>query len=68
MKKSKMYFYVGTNGTLTTAIHIKGADGVVYYKLEAGKGKKLTKDDENFVEHITVPEEEVSEWKEVDDK
>lgn len=65
MKKTLMYTYLGKNGTLTTPIFIEGAYCVTKCFLIADQGKLLTKDGINFTEQVTVPEDEVSLWKEV---
>lgn len=68
MKKQTLYTYLGTNGTITSPVHLED----IYYtskcKLTADKDMVLTKDDEFFVETIVVPYDEVEEWKEVKKK
>ena len=65
MKKCLMYTYLGKNGVLTTPIFIEGAYCVTKCLLTADEGKWLTGDGVNFTEQITVPEDEVSQWREV---
>lgn len=65
MKKTPLYTYLGTNGTITTPIHLEGIYCVIKYRLEAEINKVLTKDDINFVKTVVVPEEEVDLWREV---
>lgn len=65
MTKQVLYTYLGTNGVLTTPIHLED----IYYTrsilLRADRGMVLTKDDKNFTVSVKVPEDEVEEWKEV---
>ena len=65
MKKQVLYTYLGTNGTLTTPIHLEDIYYVRKIKLTAEDNKRLTKDGKTFVESAIVPEDEVSAWYEV---
>ena len=65
MTKTKLHFYLGTNGTLLTPIEIVGAQGVVKYRLEADDGMMLTKDDKTLVKTIVVAEADLELWHEV---
>jgi hypothetical protein len=65
MIKTPMYTYLGTNGTITSPVHLEDIYYVLKYRLEAESNKFLTKDDKNFVKMITVPADEVDQWKEV---
>ena len=65
MKKSTLYEYLGTNGIIQSGIHLEGIYSVKKIVLTADQHKRLTKDDEHFYFSVTVPEDEVSEWKEV---
>lgn len=66
MIKQVTYTYLGTNGTLTTPIHLEGIYSVKKIVLTADEGKKLTKDNINLVDRVTVrSDEEVELWKEV---
>lgn len=65
MIKTPMYTYLGTNGTITSPVHLEDIYFVLKYRLEADSNKFLTKDDKNFVKVITVPADELNEWKEV---
>lgn len=65
MNKQITYTYLGTNGILTTPIHLEGIYSVKKIVLMADEGKMLTKDNEHFVKRVSVPESEVSLWKEV---
>lgn len=68
MTKEILYTYLGTNGTITSPVHLED----IYYtrkvRLAADAGKQLTKDDVNYSSVVTVPEEEVDLWKEVKKK
>lgn len=66
MTKQVTYTYLGTNGTLTTPIHLEGIYSVKKIVLTADEGKKLTKDNINLVDRVIVRnDEEVELWKEV---
>lgn len=67
MTKTPTYTYLGTNGTITSKVHLEGIYSVKKYELLAGKDKLLTKDYENFVKVVVVPEAEINEWIEVDE-
>lgn len=67
MTKTTLYVYLGTNGTIVSPVHLED----VYYtrrlSLQADEGKMLTKDGKRFVPAIQIPEDELSEWREVKD-
>jgi hypothetical protein len=65
MKKTIMYEYLGTNGTILSPVHLEDIYYIRKYKLQADNLKKLTKDNEHFVKEVIVPEDEVEEWKEI---
>ena len=66
MIKQVLYTYLGTNGTLSTPIHLEGIYSVKKIILTASEGKKLTRDNVKFFDRITLQsEEEVALWKEV---
>lgn len=67
MLKTTYYTYLGTNGTLTTPIHLEGIYSVVKVELRAELNKKLTKDGVNFTYRVVVPESQVDMWYEVDE-
>lgn len=67
MIKTTFYTYLGTNGTLTTPIHLEGIYSITKVELQAEAGKKLTRDGINFTYRITVPESQVELWYEVDE-
>ena len=68
MTKEILYTYLGTNGTITSPVHLED----IYYtrkvRLTADAGKQLTKDDVNYSSVVTVPDEEVDLWNEVKNK
>ena len=66
MKKTPLYTYLGTNGTITSPVHLEGIYCIKKYRLEADVNKMLTKDNGlNLYKMVTVPEDEVVLWKEV---
>ena len=65
MIKTIMYEYLGTNGTICSPVHLEDIYYVRKVKLQAENLKNLTKDGQNFVKTIIVPEDEVDEWREV---
>ena len=65
MKKVEYYTYLGTNGILTTPIHLEDIYYTTKYLLVADVGKKLTKDGKNFYNERFVTESEVGDWSEV---
>lgn len=67
MKKTTVYTYLGSNGTITSKVHLEGIYSIQKYELLADKDKLLTKDYDNFVKLIIVPEAEVNDWIEVDE-
>lgn len=67
MKREILYTYLGTNGTITTPIHIEGAYYVKKLRLIAEEGKVLTKDNINYRYSVIIPEEDEDLWIEVND-
>ena len=65
MTKEILYTYLGTNGTITSPVHLEDIYYIRKVRLTADAGKQLTKDDVNYSSVVTVPEEEVDLWKEV---
>ncbi len=65
MTKEIRYTYLGTNGILTTPIHLEGIYKIKKYLLSADEHKQLTKDSINYFQQIEIPEEELEEWYEV---
>lgn len=65
MKKQVFYQYLGTNGTITSPVHLEGVYYVRKFMISADEGKKLTKDNKTFTSSTMIPEEELEDWKEV---
>ena len=65
MTKTVLYKYLGTNGTILSPVHLEDIYYIRQLKLQADNGKRLTKDNKNFVIAVTIPEDELEEWKEV---
>lgn len=65
MIKNIFYEYLGTNGTILSPVHLEDIYYVRKIELIAENGKKLTKDNKNFVKKVMIPEEELEEWKEI---
>lgn len=68
MTKKVYYTYLGTNGTITTPIHLEDIYYIRTIQLTADEDCSLTKDGQNFVKVISVPDNEVELWVEVKDK
>ena len=66
MTKEILYTYLGTNGQITSPVHLEDIYYVRSFRLIAEENKRLTKDGENYKYTVIVPEDEVSLWKEVD--
>jgi hypothetical protein len=66
MKKQVLYTYLGTNGTITTPIHLEGIYYVRKVRIEADDKKRLTKNGKDFFATVTVADEDVDAWYEVD--
>lgn len=65
MQKIALYTYLGTNGTITSPVHLEDIYYVKKYKLIADRNKRLTKDNKNFYEEVLISEDELDEWREV---
>lgn len=64
MKKTIIYKYLGTNGTIESPVHLEDIYNVRLLYLEADEGKILT----NGIEQhkiIKIPEEELNQWSEI---
>lgn len=66
MIKEVLYTYLGTNGQITSPVHLEDIYYVRSFRLNAEGEKRLTKDGKNYRYSVIVPEDEVSLWKEVD--
>lgn len=60
-----MYTYLGTNGTLTTPIHLEGIYSIKKLELKADKDKVLTNGEQQYFS-IVIPEDELNQWTETD--
>ena len=65
MKREILYTYLGTNGTITTPIHIEDTYYVRKLRLIADEGKVLTKDNINYKYSVIIPEEDEDLWIEI---
>lgn len=67
MKKEVLYTYLGTNGTITTPIHLEDTYYIRNIRLSAEPGKVLTKDyGATYKNAVIVPEEDIEQWIEID--
>lgn len=66
MIQTKMYRYLGRNGTITSPILLEQISPIAMVTLKAAQGKALTNGIKT-VYTITVFEDEVSQWQEIDD-
>ena len=65
MKQIKKYTYLGTNGTITSPVHLENIYSVIKYDLYPEEGYKLTKDGNKFYDYKNVSENELEQWYEV---
>lgn len=66
MTKTVLYTYLGTNGTITSPVHLEDIYYTRSFRLEADEGMALTKDNKNFVKRVTVFEDDdIALWREV---
>lgn len=66
MTKEVLYKYLGTNGVIVSPVHLEDIYYVRVLRLIASDGKQLTKNGQAFYQNVTIPEDELSEWYEVD--
>jgi hypothetical protein len=66
MISEKMYRYLGRNGTITSNIQLENIAPIHMVKLSASSGKILT-DGNKKLYSVTVFEDEVANWYEIDD-
>lgn len=64
MTKVPMYRYLGTNGMITSSVHLEDVYYVRMMALYADPGKKLTNGIRK-TSYVLVPEDEVISWKEI---
>lgn len=60
-----LYQYMGTNGIITSPVHLEDIYYIRLIRLIADDGKQLTKDGVMFCQSTTVPEADASQWYEV---
>lgn len=60
-----MYTYLGTNGTITTPIHLEGVPAMKKVRIKPAIGKKLTNGTVITENAVVVAESEVANWKEI---
>lgn len=65
MTKTVLYTYLGTNGTITSPVHLEDTYYIRKIRLVADSNKQLTKDNKKFVNAIIIPEEDLELWREV---
>lgn len=66
MKKTKMYRYIGLNGTLTTYILLDGINYTLRYHLAADEGKILTNGNIK-ARVVEINAEDLDQWYEIND-
>lgn len=65
MKKTVLYRYLGTNGTIESPVHLEDIYYVRLLKLRADPGKVLT-NGERYEKFVTIAENDFENWSEVD--
>lgn len=64
MRKELLYTYLGTNGTITSPVHLEDIYYVRKLKLTADRGKVLTNGDiETY--SVIIAEDELDRWREI---
>lgn len=66
MTKTKMYRYLGRNGIITSPVLLDKVEPIVMYELRASYGKMLS-NGEKITKAVTVFEDELKDWIEIDD-
>ena len=66
MTKEVLYFYLGTNGTIISSVHLEDIYYTHRYRLIADE-KKLLTNGKVTTYSVTVPEDEIDTWYEIDD-
>lgn len=64
MTKQNIYTYLGVNGIITSPVYLEGIYSIKKVQLMADTGKILT-NGQTKISSITVPEDEVSNWTEI---
>ncbi len=65
MTKTVLYTYFGTNGTITSEVHLEDIYYLRKVRLVAAPGKILT-DGEHLTASVVVLDEDVDKWTEID--
>lgn len=60
-----LYTYLGTNGTVTTPVHLEGVPAMKKIRIKPEIGKKLTDGKTVATDAVVVSESEVANWKEI---
>lgn len=60
-----LYTYLGTNGTVTTPVHLEGVPAMKKIRIKPEIGKKLTDGKTVVMDAVVVSESEVANWKEI---
>lgn len=66
MTKTVLYQYIGTNGTILSPVHLEDVYYIRKLSLAADTGYILT-NGETYRKHITIPEDDLDLWIEVED-
>lgn len=66
MIKQIMYEYLGTNGSICSPVHLEDVYYVRKYKLIA-EDKKLLSNGSRKEKSVLIPEDELEEWKEIEE-
>lgn len=65
MTKEFIYTYLGTNGTITTPIHLEGIPAMKKVRIKPASGKFITNGTTITDDAVVVAESEVANWKEI---
>jgi hypothetical protein len=65
MTKELMYTYLGTNGSVTTPIHLEGVPAMKKVRIKPAIGKRITNGTTITESSVIVAESEVANWKEI---
>ena len=64
MQKTVIYRYLGTNGIIDSPVHLEDVYYIRLYDLVADN-KKILVNGDTKVKSITIPEEDLENWKEI---
>jgi hypothetical protein len=65
MTKEILYTYLGTNGTVTTPVHLEGVPAMKKVRIKPAPGKKITDGVKASAESVVVSEAEAAKWREI---